>query len=138
MRTLARAHLANGEPALAEETMRRAVDANPKDAGARLDLAKLLSQLGKPEQAKPIIDELVKQQPDNMEALETQFKVAAATGDKSEAQAAADAMVATHPKLADTSIRPPSLKAHSGWMTPSSCIPPHSSCSRSQASRSRA
>ena len=36
-----------------------------------------------------------------MEALETQFKVAAATDDKSEAQAAADAMVATHPKLAE-------------------------------------
>ena len=53
MRTLARAHLANGEPALAEETIRRAVDASPKDAAARLDLAKLLSQLGKPEQAKP-------------------------------------------------------------------------------------
>jgi len=100
MRALARAHLANGEQALAEETMRRAVDANPKDAGARLDLAQLLAQLGKPEQAKPVIDELVKQQPGNMDALETQFKVAAATGDKAEAQAAADAMVATHPKLA--------------------------------------
>jgi len=60
----------------------------------------LLAELGKPEQAKPVVDELVKQQPDNMAALETQFKVAAATGDKPEAKAAADAMVATHPKLA--------------------------------------
>ena len=100
MRTLARAHLANGETALAEETMRRAVAANPKDAGARLDLAQLLTELGKPEQARPVIDELVKQQPDNMTALETQFKVAAATGDKPVAQAAADAMVAAHPKEA--------------------------------------
>jgi tetratricopeptide (TPR) repeat protein len=100
MRTLARAHLANGEPALAEETMRRAVAANPKDAGARLDLAQLLTELGKAEQAKPVIDELVKQQPDNMTALETQFKVAATTGDRPVAQAAADAMVATHPKAA--------------------------------------
>jgi tetratricopeptide (TPR) repeat protein len=100
MRSLARAHLANGEPALAEETMRRAVDANPKDAGARLDLAQLLGQMGKPEQAQPVIDELVKQHPDNVAALETQFKVAAATKDTASAKAAADALVALQPKLA--------------------------------------
>jgi tetratricopeptide (TPR) repeat protein len=100
MRALARAHLANGEPALAEETMRRAVDANPKDAGARLDLAQLLGQMGKPEQAKPVIDELVKQHPDNVAALETQFKIAAATKDLASAKSAADALVALQPKLA--------------------------------------
>jgi len=100
MRALARAHLANGEPALAEETMRRAVDANPKDPGARLDLAQLLAQLGKPEQAKPVIDELVKQHPDNATALETQFKVDAATKDLASAKTAADALVALQPKMA--------------------------------------
>jgi tetratricopeptide (TPR) repeat protein len=100
MRTLARAHLANGEPALAEETMRRAVDGSPKDVGARLDLAQLLAQLGKPEQAKPLLDELVKQQPDNVPALDTQFKVAMALKDLATAQAAANALVAAQPKLA--------------------------------------
>jgi predicted Zn-dependent protease len=100
MRALARAHLANGEPALAEETMRRAVDASPKDASARLDLAQLLGQMGKPEQAKPVIDELVKQHPDNVAALETQFKVAAATKDLASAKSAADALVALQPKMA--------------------------------------
>ncbi|MFI4890054.1 MAG: tetratricopeptide repeat protein [Steroidobacterales bacterium] len=98
MRALARAHLANGEPALAEETMRRAVEGNSGDATVRLDLAQLLAQLGKPEQAKPIIDELVKQQPNNLEALETQFKIAAATEDFVTAKSAADAIVATQPK----------------------------------------
>jgi tetratricopeptide (TPR) repeat protein len=99
MRTLARAHLANGEPALAEETMRRAVDANPTDAGARLDLAQLLIQLGKPSQAKPVVDELVKQQPNNIDALVAQIKIAAANKDLVSAKAAADAIVATNPKL---------------------------------------
>jgi tetratricopeptide (TPR) repeat protein len=98
MRSLARAHLANDEPALAEETMRRAVDANPKDTGSRLDLAQLLLQLGKPEEAKPVVDDLVKQDPNNMRALDAQFHVAAATKDGAGAKAAAAAMVALQPK----------------------------------------
>jgi len=98
MRSLARAHLANGEPALAEETMRRAVDVDPRDRGARLDLANLLIQLGKGEQAKPVIDELVKQHPDDADALAAQFSVDAAARDVTDAKGAADAMVAAHPK----------------------------------------
>jgi predicted Zn-dependent protease len=100
MRVLARAHLANDEPALAEETMRRAVDASPTDAAARLDLAKLLIDLKKPEQAKPFVEELVKQQPNNLDALAAQFQIAAAGKDWASARAAADAFVATNPKLA--------------------------------------
>jgi Tfp pilus assembly protein PilF len=100
MRALARAHLANGEPALAEETMRRATEANPQDPQVRLDLAQLLAELGKPEQAKPVIEDLVKQQPTNQAALETEFKIALATKDIATAKAAADALVATQPKAA--------------------------------------
>jgi tetratricopeptide (TPR) repeat protein len=100
MRSLARAHLANGEPALAEETMRRAVDASSNDVNTRLDLAQLLAQLGKPEQAKPVIDELVKQHPDDFTALDTQFRIAAVTNDLATAKSAADAIVALKPKLA--------------------------------------
>ena len=98
MRSLSRAHLANGEPALAEETMRRAVEANPQDSSASLDFAQLLTQLGKAEQAKPVIDELVKQQPNNVAALDTQFKIAIATKDLVAARASADALVAAQPK----------------------------------------
>jgi predicted Zn-dependent protease len=100
LRALARAHLANGEPAIAEETMRRAVEANPKDANIRLDLAQLLAQLGKPEQAKPVIADLVKEQPNNVQALDTLFRVSAATKDYDTAAFAAAAIVATQPKAA--------------------------------------
>jgi tetratricopeptide (TPR) repeat protein len=100
MRSLARAHLANGEPALAEETMRRAVDADPKDPAIRLDLVNLLVQLGKPEQAKPVIDQLVKQHPDDAEGLAAQFKVDAGAHDAADAKVAADALVAAKPKAA--------------------------------------
>jgi tetratricopeptide (TPR) repeat protein len=99
MRALARAHLANGEPALAEETMRRAVDTNATDLGARLDLVKLLIQIGKPEQAKPVVEALLKQQPNNIDALDAQFKIAVAENDLAAGKAAADAIVATNPKL---------------------------------------
>jgi len=98
LRTLARAHLANGEPAIAEETMRRALEANPNDAGVRLDLAQLLSQIGKPDQAKPIVAELVKQQPGNVAALDAQFRICAALKDYAGAQAAAEALTAADPK----------------------------------------
>lgn len=100
MRSLARAHLANGQTALAEETMRRAVDADPKDAGARLDLANLLVELGKAEQAKPVIDELAKQHPDDTSALSAQFSVDIAARNLTDAKAAADVLVAAHPKAA--------------------------------------
>ncbi len=100
MRSLARAHLANGEPGLAEEAMRKAVDVDPKDAASRLDLAQLLAQTNKPDQAKPVIDELIKQHPDDFPALELQTRVCAATQDFACAKAAADAMVAMQPKAA--------------------------------------
>ena len=98
MRALARAHLANEEPALAEETMRRAMEANPRDPSVRVDLAELLTKLGKPQQAQPIIDELVKQQPNNFAALDIQFKVDAANNDLGGARVVADEMVSLQPK----------------------------------------
>jgi predicted Zn-dependent protease len=99
MRVLARAHMANNEPALAEETMRQAVDANPNDPTVRLDLAKLLVELGKGEQAKPVVDELVRQRPKDVEARTAQFQIAAVAKDTASAKAAADAIVAINPKI---------------------------------------
>ena len=100
LRALARAHMANGEPAIAEETLRRAAEANPKDAGLRLDLAQLLAESDKRDQAKPILQELVKDQPNNVTALDALFKVSAGLKDYDTAKAAADAIVAVQPKFA--------------------------------------
>jgi tetratricopeptide (TPR) repeat protein len=99
LRSLARAHLANGEPAVAEETLRHAVEANPKNAVLQLDFAELLTQLGKAEQAETIVAELVKQRPDSVEALDAQFRIALATKDLATAKTAADAVVTLQPKL---------------------------------------
>jgi predicted Zn-dependent protease len=100
LRTLAGAHLANGEPAIAEETMRRAQEANPKDPNTRLELALLLTQLGKAEQAKTLLADLVKEQPGNARALDALFRVGATTNDLATANSAAEAIVATQPKSA--------------------------------------
>ena len=98
MRSLARAHFANGEPDLAEEVLRRAIEANPKDSGARLDLAQLVAETAGAAQAKPLIDELARQDPTNAQVLDSQFKLAMATGDLATAKAAADALVAQQPQ----------------------------------------
>jgi tetratricopeptide (TPR) repeat protein len=100
VRSLARAHLANGEPAVAEETLRNAVEANPKNLILQLEFAQLLAQIGKMEQAKTIIGELVKQKPDDVEALDVQFRIAMATNDLVTAKAAAAAIVGLQPKRA--------------------------------------
>ena len=100
LRSLARAHLANGEPAIAEETMRHAAEANPRNPALQLEFAQLLAQLGKSAEAKTIIAELVKQKPDSFEALDAQFRIALATKDLATAQSAADAVVGLRPKLA--------------------------------------
>ncbi len=99
-RMLARAHMANGEPAIAEETLRSAVEANPQDAILRLEFAKLLAQLGKAEQAKPIVAELVKQKPDSLDALDAEYRIGMQTKDLVTAKSAADGIVAIQPKLA--------------------------------------
>jgi tetratricopeptide (TPR) repeat protein len=98
IRSLARAHLANGEPAVAEETMRHALDANPKNPVLQLDFAQLLSQLGKHEQAKPVIAAVLKEEPDSLEALDAQYRNAIALSDVATARSAADAVVALRPK----------------------------------------
>jgi tetratricopeptide (TPR) repeat protein len=98
LRALALAHLANGETAIGEETMRRAVETNPKDPGIRLDLAQVLARLGKPEQAEPILVDIVKEQPNNTTALNLLFRVSAANKDDATAQSAAAGLVAAAPK----------------------------------------
>jgi tetratricopeptide (TPR) repeat protein len=98
LRSLASAHLANGETAVAEETLRHAVEANPKNPALQLEFAQLLAQLGKTEEAKTIIADLIKQKPDDVETLDSQFRIALATNDLATAKSAADAVVALRPK----------------------------------------
>ncbi|MBC7982530.1 MAG: tetratricopeptide repeat protein [Candidatus Obscuribacterales bacterium] len=75
MRALARAHVQNKETSLAEETLRAAVQINPKDPQVRLDLAQLLAQNNKAPQAKVMLEELSAEAPTNVGILENLFRL---------------------------------------------------------------
>lgn len=99
MRALARAHLRNNELALAEETLRSAAQANPADRDARLELSQLLSQSGRPEQARPVLEQLVNESPGDVAALEALFRVRAALKDLQAARTTAEDIERVHPDL---------------------------------------
>jgi tetratricopeptide (TPR) repeat protein len=69
-RLLARAHLANREPALAEQALHSALDVAPGDAGVRLELARLLSQTQRPEQAVSLLEQGVRLDPTDAQLRE--------------------------------------------------------------------
>ncbi|MEO8019366.1 MAG: tetratricopeptide repeat protein, partial [Pseudomonadota bacterium] len=70
LRALARAHIANHESALAEETLQRAVTLSPGDADVRVEFAQMLAQSGKSEQALPLIEQTVRDNPTHVLARE--------------------------------------------------------------------
>lgn len=99
LRTLSRAHLANGEPALAEETLRHALEASPNNPPLELAFAELLAQNGKQDQAASVLNALIKQKPDDVDALAAQFRIAMNTQDFTTAKSAADAVAALRPQV---------------------------------------
>jgi tetratricopeptide (TPR) repeat protein len=63
LRALARAHLANHEPALAEENLRNAVANSPADVQTRVDLAQLLARTRRGPEAITLLEDTVKATP---------------------------------------------------------------------------
>ena len=100
LRALARAHMANNETTLAEETLRNAVQANPTDPDARMDLAQLLAQTGKVDQARPILEQLAHDEPNNPVVLENLFRAQASLKDYTAARITAETVVKLHPDKA--------------------------------------
>jgi tetratricopeptide (TPR) repeat protein len=75
MRALARAHLQNKELALAEETLHNAVQVNPRDPDTRLDLAQFFTQTGRPEQARPLLEQLADEMPSDVRMYDSIIRV---------------------------------------------------------------
>jgi tetratricopeptide (TPR) repeat protein len=75
MRALARAYAQAGETDLAEETLRAAVQTAPKDAEGRLDLAQVLINANKLDQASPLLEELASEDPKNLAVQQALYRV---------------------------------------------------------------
>jgi uncharacterized protein (TIGR02996 family) len=90
LRALARAHIANHEPALAEETLQRAVALSPADPEVRVELAQMLAQGGKGEQALPLIEQTVRDNPTHVLAREMLVRMYLGRGDLAAARVSAE------------------------------------------------
>ena len=96
-RALANAYLATEQPGLAEEALRAAADADPGDAALKIELARLLTQTGRGEQAITLLSDSVKQTPDNSELRAALISAYLAKSDLRQASEAADAFKAQEP-----------------------------------------
>src|SRR5262249_9058077 len=99
-RTLARAHLENQEPALAEDVLREAMQMNPKDLQVRVDLAQLLAQPNRSEQAVALLEEAVRQSPTDVPAREMLVRAYLATKDYDAARTASEDIKTLRPNAA--------------------------------------
>jgi len=100
LRTLARAHVANNELALAEETLRSARESAPADVDVRIELAQLLNRSGRAEQAVALLEETVNAAPTNVTAREVLVRGYIASRDFDAARRAAEDLKLTAPTLA--------------------------------------
>lgn len=99
MRTLARAHIQDDDFALAEEVFRAALQVNPTDPQLRLDLAELLTRTERPALARPLLEQLVRDLPENLTVREALVRVLLTAGEPQAAMAAADVAKRLRPEL---------------------------------------
>lgn len=98
-RALARAYLQSNDLALAEETLKGAVEQNPGDPQLRVDLAALLVRNGQTDRAVKTLEDAVAAKPENLVAQEQLFFLYAARKDLVKAMATAGAVRAARPDL---------------------------------------
>jgi tetratricopeptide (TPR) repeat protein len=104
-RLLARAYVANGEPSLAEETLRAALEAYgaplptkaADTASLRLDLAQILLQAGRAEAAVKLLDQSAREAPQDQPTREALVLANLAQHDLPAARAAAEDLQRTKP-----------------------------------------
>src|SRR5581483_11654203 len=90
--------IANGDPALAEQALRNAIDLAPGDTGVRIELARLLAQTQRSEQAVTLLEETVRLDPTNADARESLVQAYLAKRDFAAARTAAGELETLRPK----------------------------------------
>jgi predicted Zn-dependent protease len=99
-RSLARAYVEGGQPAMAEEALRAAVEAAPGDVSLKIDLAQFLVETERASQAVRLLEETVKATPGDAQAREELVHAYIANRDLPAARASAEALKALQPENA--------------------------------------
>ncbi len=100
MRALARAHVANGEVSLAEEHLRKAMTLAPADAGIRIELAQILAQTQRLDQAVTLTEEAAHAAPNDVSVRETLARLYLTGNKPALARSAAEDIKSLRPDLA--------------------------------------
>jgi tetratricopeptide (TPR) repeat protein len=98
-RLLARAHLANGEPALAEEALRTALEVMPGDSTSTVELARLLVQSRRTDEAIALLEQAVRKAPEPP-LREELVRAYLANRDFAKARSLADELATSYPDRA--------------------------------------
>lgn len=99
MSALAQAYVRNGEPELAEDVLRNAVQFAPGNVQARLQLAQTLLADNKADQAGLIFEQLARENPTNVVIAEGLFRAEAQQKQADKARATALAIEKAQPKM---------------------------------------
>ena len=100
LRLKARAHLAKKEVALARESLEAAIQVSPQEAAANFELAQLLVQTGKPDDAIAVLEKMRKFAPDHAGIMLGIAKIYAGQKKWDEVTKVAKEMQVKHPKKA--------------------------------------
>jgi tetratricopeptide (TPR) repeat protein len=100
MSALADAYARNGEPDLAEDTLRTAVQLTPGDTNARLQLAQILLSDHKEDQAGRLLEQLAQESTSNVTIAEALFRAELQQKQIDKARTTAAAIEKMQPKLA--------------------------------------
>lgn len=98
--SLARAYRAHGEPALAEETLRSAMELSTENFDVRIELADLLAETGRSDQAVSLLEGMVRSAPSDARAREALVRAYLTKRDFKAARTAAEDLQVLAPKSA--------------------------------------
>jgi cellulose synthase operon protein C len=113
-RLLSRAYETKGDMALAEATLRSAMSAHPADILTRLDLAALLGQTRRADQAIALLQATARQTPDDPRPLVALARLAAGRGDIRAALAAYDDAAKVAPSQAQLTVEVTAFEEKAG------------------------
>jgi len=102
---LAKAHELNNESSLAEDVLKRSIEANPIDYNVHVNYANYLAQKNRMNSALNIVERALSYFKDNYELLDLKLKLVAGNGDENKVLAILDEMKHVSPEKAETYIK---------------------------------